>query len=54
LGHNKIIYGTEQVDYLGHEKLTMVITRRILGLNRVIFGTGEFNIKSYETNLGTE
>ncbi len=32
----------------------MVVMRRILGLNRAILGTGEFDIKSFETNLGTE
>ncbi len=44
-------YGTEQGHFLGQEKLTLIITRQILGLNEVIFGTGEVDFGSLQDEL---
>jgi hypothetical protein len=45
-------YGTEQGDYLGQEKLNYGHNDTNFGLNKVILGTGGFNIKSYQDKFG--
>ena len=37
LGHNKMKYGTEQVDFLGQEKLNYGNNSMNFGLNKVTF-----------------
>ncbi len=44
MGHNKMKYGTEQVDYLGHEKLTY-------GHNETNFGTEQGDFLGQENSI---
>ncbi len=46
LDHIEMNNGTDQVDFWDRRSCIIVKTRQILGLNKVIFGTGEVNFGS--------
>ncbi len=52
LGHSKMKCGTEQVDFLGQEKLNYGHNNTNFGLNKVTFGDMRFNIRSYQNKFG--